>query len=696
MLPYVNRELSWLEFNQRVLNEALRDDLPLLERVKFLAITASNLDEFLQVRVGGLMLMRRGGSQRPDPSGLTPNQQIQAVRQRALRFLDDQYSLYHALLLLLEKEGIRLVSIDELDASQAEQAAGYFHSFIAPLLTPLAIDSEGPPPQFAALQITLACRLIDDETGASRHVLIPVPENLGRRIAVESPGDTRTFVFTEDLVAAHAGALFPGETLAATAAFRVTRNGDIAVQEEDAIDLAGEMEEVLAARKFAETVRLEVPAIMPHDLATVVRTVCNAVPAEVYHCHGPLGLAGFMDLAFLPGFDHLRDQEWAPQASPDITPGESIFEAISRRDILLHHPYESFEPVLRMLDEAATDPEVLSIKQVLYRTAKNSRVIDALIRAAENGKHVTVLVELKARFDEARNLVRAEELQRAGAQIVYGVKGLKTHAKICMIVRRESGRLRRYVHLGTGNYNESTARLYTDISLLTCRPEYGSDASLFFNAVTGRSKLLRFQRIVPAPTAMKPRLLSLIASEADRARQGEPARIIAKVNSLQDPEIIAALYDASAAGVQIYLNVRGICCLKTGDLKHSANITVVSIIDRYLEHARIFYFHQGGDPEIFISSADWMGRNLDRRVELMVPIEDSHARRRLLTILETFFRDNTQSSRILADGTSERLPAAPGEQPFRAQEHFFREARRSAKAREHERAMRLEPHLPQD
>jgi polyphosphate kinase len=349
---------------------------------------------------------------------------------------------------------------------------------------------------------------------------------------------------------------------------------------------------------------------------------------------------------------------------------------------------------MRLIEEAADDPHVVSIKQVLYRTARQSRIIDALIRAAENGKTVTVLVELKARFDEARNLLRAEELQRAGAQIVYGVKGLKTHAKICLVVRREDGRLRRYVHLGTGNYNESTARLYTDISLLTSRPEYGADASLFFNAVTGRSKLLRFQRLVPAPTAMKPRLLDLIASEAERARQGEPARILAKVNSLQDPDIIAALYKASQAGVEINLNVRGICCLKTGDTKHSKHIRVVSIIDRFLEHARIFYFHQGGDPDIFIASADWMGRNLDRRVELMVPIEDSRARRRLLRILESFFQDNMQASKILPDGSSERLKPGTGEKKFRAQEHFFKEARRAAKAREHERAMTFEPHVP--
>ncbi|MGE9270938.1 MAG: polyphosphate kinase 1, partial [Verrucomicrobiales bacterium] len=499
------------------------------------------------------------------------------------------------------------------------------------------------------------------------------------------------FVLIEDLVAAHSGVLFPGEKVAATGCFRLTRNGDITVEDDGAENLPGEMEDVLAARKLADTVRLELPIPLARDLSQMIEKICDASTSEIYRISAPLGLSSFMEIAFIPGFDHLRDPDWPAQSSPDVPPTESVFEAIARRDLLLHHPYESFEPIIRLLDEASIDPDVLSIKQVLYRTAKNSRIIDALIRAAENGKNVTVLVELKARFDEARNLVRAEELQRAGVQIVYGVKGLKTHAKICMIVRREAGHLRRYVHLGTGNYNESTARLYTDISLLTCRPEYGADASLFFNAVTGRSKLLRFQRLVPAPSAMKPRLLSLIADEAERARQGEPAEIVAKVNSLQDPDMIAALYDASTAGVKIRLNVRGVCCLKTGKSKRAKNIEVVSIIDRYLEHSRIFHFHQGGDPVIFIASADWMGRNLERRVELMIPIEDGRLRNRLIKILETFFKDNVQASRISPDGTSERLSPEEGQKAFRAQEYFFRKARRTAKAREHERAMRFDP-----
>lgn len=695
MIPYLNRELSWVEFNQRVLDEALREDLPLLERLKFLAITASNLDEFFQVRVGSLMLLRRSGRKNPDPSGLTPVRNLAALRTRILEMNAAQYALLNDVLLpALEKQNIRLLKIADLDRTQASQASAVFDDAIFPLLTPLAIDPDGAPPIVPGLQIIVACRLVDPETQEVRHALIPIPESIGRRVPISTDGEGHAFLLTEDLVANNADQLFPGENVTATTVFRVTRNGDVAVQEEDATDLAGEMEDVLTARRFADTVRLELRADAPRDLSRVIQKATGSSPQEVYLVDGPPGLANLMELAFLSGYDHLRDADWPGQPSPAITPGANMFETIASGDVLLFHPYESFEPVLRLIEEAAEDPDVIAIKQVLYRTARQSRIIDALIKAAENGKHVTALVELKARFDEARNLDRADELQRAGAQIVYGVKGLKTHAKICLVVRRESGHLRRYVHLGTGNYNESTSRLYTDISYLTCKPDYGNDASLFFNAVTGRSKLLRFQRLVPAPTAMKPKLLDLIASEADRASQGLPAKIIAKINSLQDPDIIAALYKASQAGVEIKLNVRGICCLKPGDNKYSKNIEVISVIDRFLEHARLFYFHQGGDAQVYIASADWMTRNLEKRVELMIPIEVGSLKRRLIRILEAYFQDNVQASRILPDGTSRRIVREKGKKAFRVQEHFYQQARQAAKAREHERAMTFEPHVP--
>lgn len=691
---FINRELSWLEFNQRVLEEAQREDLPLLERLKFLAITASNLDEFFQVRVGGLILMRRSGRTKRDFSGLTPNQQLTAIRRRVLKMIEDQHKLFGGELRPeLAKAGIRCLSLGDLSPEQSDLVAAFFDDSVQPLLTPLAIIDEAEPPILPALQLMVACRLTDLASGKVRNVVIPVPEGINRRVSVDDARGS-SFVLIEDVIAKHAGILFPGERLTSTTHFRVTRNGDIAVQEEDAIDLAGEMEEVLTARKFSDTVRLEVPAHVPRHLLQMIRSVCACGTAETYRHPGPLALGSFMDLAFEPGFDNLRPDEWPPQPSPAIAPDASMFETIERGDVMLFHPYESFEPVLRLVEEAAGDPDTLAIKQVLYRTASQSRVIDALIRAAENGKNVTVLIELKARFDEARNLHRADELQRAGVQIVYGVKGLKTHAKICLVVRRENGRLKRYVHLGTGNYNESTARLYTDISYLTARPEFGSDGSLFFNAVTGRSKLLRFRALVPAPTEMKPRLLELIASETERAKRGEPAKILAKANSLQDKDIILALYRASRAGVEIKLNIRGICCLKTGDRASAKNIEVLSIIDRYLEHARIFYFHQGGDPEVFISSADWMGRNLDKRVELMVPILDRVIRRRMVRILERFFRDNTQAWTILPDGTSRRLATPSARKRFRAQEYFYRQAAQAAEDQEFERATTFEPHLP--
>ena len=695
--PYLNRELSWIEFNQRVLNEALREDLPLLERVKFLAITASNLDEFFQVRIGGLTLMRRSGWKTPDASGLTPAKNLAILRQRMLKMSADQYSLLSGIIVpALERAGIRPLQPSQLSVEQSAQVGATFEDLIFPLLTPLAFDPEGLPPNLPALQITVACRLFDPDAQASRYAFIPIPEALGRRVNVITTDDEHAFLLIEDLIATHAEQLFPGETVTATTAFRVTRNGDIAVQESDSIDLAGEMEDVLTARRFADTVRLEIRSDAPRDLARVIKIATAVTPQETYRINGPPGLASFMELAFLSGFDHLRDADWPGQNSPAITPGASMFETIASKDVLLFHPYESFEPVLRLIEEAAEDPDVIAIKQVLYRTARKSRIIDALIKAAENGKHVTALVELKARFDEARNLDRADELQRAGAQIVYGVKGLKTHAKICLIVRREAGHLRRYVHLGTGNYNETTSRLYTDLSYLTCKPEFGNDASLFFNAVTGRSKLLRFQRLVPAPTAMKPELLDMIAGEAERAKQGLPARIIGKVNSLQDPDIINALYKASQAGVEIRLNVRGICCLKPGDPKYSKNIEVISVIDRYLEHARLFYFHQGGDGGVYIASADWMTRNLEKRVELMIPIEEPTLKRRLVRVLDAYFQDNTQASQLMPDGSSQRIVRAKGEKAFRVQEHFYQSARKAAKAREHERSMTFEPHVPSE
>ncbi len=695
-VPFLNRELSWIEFNQRVLHQAKRDDIPLLERIKFLAITASNLDEFFQVRIGGLTLLQRSGRKTPDSTGLTPSAQLEQLRKRILLFIEEQYHLLHGTLLpLLTKHDIHFLDPSKLsDAQQASLRASFDHN-ILPVLTPLSYDPEtDAPPLLPALTPIVACRIEDTESATKRFAFIPLPESLSRRVAL--PNQAHTFILLEDLVATFASALFPGENVTATGVFRLTRNGDIILEDDNSHDLADDMADVLTARRYSHTVRIELPISCPRDLTAVIRSATGAGREEIYTIpRGPVGLSSLMDLAFLADFDQLRDEEWPPQESPDIAPGESIFDSIAARDILLHHPYQSFDPVVSLIEEAATDPGVLAIKQVLYRTARKSRIIDALIRAAQNGKQVTVLIELKARFDEARNLMRADELLNAGVNIVYGVKGLKTHAKICLVVRREKDSLRRYVHLGTGNYNETTAKLYTDISLLTCHPDYGHDASLFFNAVTGRSKLLRFRRLVPAPTQMKRRLLELIATTAERAKLGETSSILAKVNSLQDPEIIAALYKASQAGVTIQLNVRGVCCLKPADKRYSKNIRVVSIIDRYLEHARIFSFQHGTETEVFIASADWMSRNLDRRIELMIPIESAPLKRRLIALMRQCFADTSNAHLILPDGHSQPIVPAKGRRPQRAQLHFFREAKRLAKAREHERALTFEPHTPQ-
>lgn len=700
-MSFINREISWLEFNQRVLEQCYRAELPLLERIKFLAISASNMDEFFQVRVGSLHLMRATGTRKRGISGLTPSQQLVNIRKRASRMIEDQYTLLNEQLIPgMAEHGMTLLKAEDLTPHQLELLAQRFQQSISPLLTPLAYSEDSLAPSLPALSIIVACELVKEGTEEARTVLIPVPDQIPRFIHLHS-GDDQNIEFlipVEEVIPLFAEEFFPDEKLSSTLPFRITRNGDIAVHEEDAIDLAGEMEEVLAARETSSTVRLEYPVKGSAKLKTTLRKMLGAESAELYPADGPLALTDFMKLAFSPGYDDLRDDPWEPQSSASIEPGESIFDALADGDIMLNHPYESFEPVLRFIEEAAADPDTIAIKQVLYRTAADSRIIKALIRAAENGKQVTVLVELKARFDEARNLMRADELQRAGVQIVYGVKGLKTHAKIALVIRNEDGQLKRYVHLGTGNYNESTSRLYTDISYLTSRPAYGADASLFFNAVTGRSKLTRFSKLVPAPTHMKPRLLELIAAEGKRAKAGEPASITAKINSLQDKEIIEALYQASADGVEIRINVRGICCLKTADpkkgRKEARNIRVISVIDRYLEHARILSFHHGGSPLVFIASADWMTRNLDKRVELMIPIEDKASRRRLLNILDAAFKDNCNAYEILPDGSSSLIERKKGKKRFRMQEHLQQQAQKLANARAHERSTTFEPHTP--
>ncbi len=694
---YINREISWLEFNQRVLDQAFRQDLPLLERVKFLSISASNLDEFFQVRVGGLTLRRRSGKGGRDRVGLSADEQLELIRRRSATMVEDQYRLMRSELMpLMQQSGLAPHSMQELTEAQLDMLEEHFHAHISPLLTPLAMEVEHPPvlPNLSLiLGLSLLPPQLEDEAPSPRFVAVTLPDALPRRIHSACLGK-EGYVLLEDLVATFIGSLFPGEHILCQSAFRVTRNGDIAVEEEEGGDFAQEMEAVLVARKFSDCVRLELPATCPAVFAQQIATICGAAEEAIYRVQGPLRLVDLGRLAYEPGHDAFKVKPWRSYAPEGVDPALSMVENIAQGDILIHNPYESYEPVVKLVEEAAADPKVIAIKQVLYRTANDSRFISALCRAAEAGKQVTVLIELKARFDEGNNLVQAERLQRAGVQVVYGVKGFKTHAKILLIVRRENGMLRRYCHFGTGNYNENTAQIYSDLSLLTANEHLGADASQFFNSVTGLTRLSAFRRLYPSPAMMKEKLLSLIEGEVRRAQRGERAEIRAKMNSLNDDDVMAALERASAAGVSISLNVRGICCWVPGTEKGRACTRIVSIVDRYLEHARIFSFNNGGHPLVYIASADWMSRNLDRRVELMVPIEDPALARRVQGILDTCFRDNTQACLILPDGSSRPVKRHSREKACALQSHLHRLARQQATARERDSRQTLEPHLP--
>lgn len=686
---YINRELSWLEFNQRVLDQAHRRELPLLERIKFMAITASNLDEFFQVRVGGLALLQQAGKTKPDPAGLSPQEQLSLIRARTAAMVQEQYELMNGELLpLLKEAGLAPSPISSLTEPQRAQLEQYFNLNVAPLLTPLALEVDVPP-VLPSLDIILALEL--QTKGESRFVAVALPDALPRWVHYAAEGNDG-YVLLEDLAGAFIHRLFPGEELVHICPLRVTRNGDIAVVEEDGGDFAHDMEEVLVARKFSACVRLEVPSDAPLPFIARMASLVGAARESIYDVPGPLRLTDIGKLCSLPGHDQLRIAPWSPCPSASVDPSLGMFDNIAQGDILLHHPFESYEPVVRLVEEAAEDADVLAIKQVLYRTAHQSRFIAALCRAADAGKQVTVLVELKARFDERHNLIQAERLQRSGVQVVYGVRDFKTHAKVLMIVRREQGVLRRYCHFGTGNYNESTARLYSDLSLLTCNEQLGADASQFFNSVTGLTRLMHFRRLFPSPAMMKEKLLALIGAETQRAAQGERAEIRAKMNSLNDRDIMEALDRAANAGVSIRLNVRGICCWAPSTVQAQVHTRIVSIVDRYLEHARIFCFHNGGSPLVYIASADWMSRNLDRRVELMIPIENRQLAHRVRDILDACFRDNTQSYLLRPDGSSQRLTGS--NKPFRMQLYLQKQAQQRARAYERSNRQMLEPHRP--
>jgi len=667
---YFNRELSWLEFNDRVLREGLSDDVPLLERVKFLAIVSSNLDEFFLVRVAGLLRARAEGRGRRDPSGMSPAAQLAAVSQRVRRMLREQTEGVREALRRLAAEGLVVLEPSQWTAEHRRFLQVHFGKEILPVLTPLAVQQLDPPPRLPGLQWYVAAVLAGGGQ-EERIVVTPVPASLPRWIPLPSPRGT-SLARLEDVVTANAAAIFPGEQVLATARFRITRDADVAVDRDAAGDVVEAVEQAVLARGRRRPVRLQISPQPDRRILAWLEGCLGLSAEETYEIAAPLDGAALMELANWPGLEHLKNADWPPQPPRDLLGTESLWDALADRDVLLLHPYESFEPIVRLVELAADDPAVLAIKQTLYRTSGDSPIVRALGRAATNGKEVTVLVELTARFDEARNIGWARRLEDLGCHVIYGVAGYKTHAKALLVVRRQSQRIQRYVHLATGNYNDRTARLYSDLGLLTTDRDLAGDVAAFFNMLTGFSEAVGFSKLVIAPTGLRTRFVDLIEREAQVSTPDRPGLIMAKVNSLQDVQICRALYRASQAGVKILLNVRGICVLRPGVEGVSENIEVRSIIDRYLEHARVFYFRNGGHEEVYLSSADWMRRNLTGRLELLFPIGDAGLRRRLIDMLGTLFADNVKARRLRRDGAYEPVPR---EGPrVRAQAKFYKDA----------------------
>ena len=665
---FINRELSWLAFNERVLEEAVDSKTPLLERVKFAAIAASNLDEFFMVRVAGLQQAVEDGETSPDLSGLTPSQQLDAVRVRSQAFVAALYRLVTAELLpALASHGIRLLAYSDLNDSQRKALGAFFAEAVLPVLTPLAIDVSRPFPLLSSLSLNVAVLLGAAPTESDcRLAIVQVPAGLARlvRIAV---ADGAAFVPLEEIIRAHLPQLFPGQTILQSTMMRLARDAEMEFDDEGG------------------RTQLELVELIADQVAVT--------PADTFAVQGPIDLRVLMGLVELPGFQELRD---SPLPPVDVLTGEQtdIFAILDDQDLLLHHPYECYDPVVALLAQAADDPDVLAIKQTLYRTSGGSALIASLQRAAERNKQVTVIVELTARFDEERNIRWARALEEAGAHVIYGVRGYKVHAKMCLIVKRTPQGLRRYVHLGTGNYNEKTARQYTDFGLLTTSQAIAEDASAFFSTLTGYSDPPRFKKLTMAPTGLRQRFLKLIDRERRRAAAGQEGEITAKVNSLIDDEIIEALYAASRAGVRIRLNVRGICALRPGVPGVSDHIEVVSVIDRFLEHSRIYYFFNGGDEDVYLASADWMTRNLDKRAELMFPIEQPEHKVKVLDALRAMFRDTEKSRWLQADGTYCRRTAHADEPRFRVQEALHEQARRTAAMARERTGVTFKPKSP--
>ena len=654
MTNFYNRELSWLGFNYRVLSEARDKNIPLMERLKFLSITASNLDEFFMIRVASLKDMVHAKYTKKDIAGLTPKEQLEIISTGTHELVEKQYNTYNrSFLPALKHNGLTIVTqYEALNAEQAEYVDRYFMREVYPVLTPMAVDSSRPFPLIRNKSLNIAALLMDKKRKDTiDFATVQVPSVLPRIVTIPSEKEGETcIILLEQIIEKNIQKLFLNYKVLDATPYRVMRNADLTIDEDEAADLLIEIERQLKKRQWGEAIRLEVEQGIDKRLLKILKKELQIQQEDIFTIRGPLDLTFLMKVYGMDGFDHLKEEPYIPQPPKGLDMDGDLFEQIRQKDILLHHPYETFDPVVNFVRLAAKDPDVLAIKQTLYRVSSNSPIIASLAQAAENGKQVTVLVELKARFDEENNIVWARKLEKAGCHVIYGLVGLKTHSKITLVVRREEEGIRRYVHLGTGNYNDSTAKLYTDMGMFTCKRAYGEDATAVFNMLSGYSEPLSWNKLALAPTWLRTRFVELINRERDYAAMGKPARIVAKMNSLCDAGIINALYEASAAGVQNELIIRGICCLKQGVPGMSETIQVRSIVGTFLEHSRIFYFENDGSPEIYMGSADWMPRNLDKRVEILFPVEDPDLKKEIVHILHTQLADNTKAHLLQPDG----------------------------------------------
>jgi polyphosphate kinase len=679
---YFNREISWLEFNRRVLEEAQDENHPLLERVKFLSIFHSNQDEFFMIRVSGLQEQVEAGLQEPSDDGLTSREQLEILRERIIALNQDAWQCYQSLRKKLAENGICLYNYSELNRTQKAALRRYFLTSVYPVLTPLAVDPAHPFPHISNLSLSLAV-VIRDQENHEKFARVKIPQVLPRLIPVELTAAReesgagrmrkRGFVWLEELIAAHLDTLFPGVQVVSSYPFRVVRDADIEIREDEAGDLLQAIEQVLVRRRFGSVAMLMVNEDMPDQIRTILEQNLSIDHSYVYESEGPLGLSALMSLYDLE-YPHLKDPPFRPYVPMVLHNSRDIFSCIRSQDILLHHPYDSFAPVVEFVQAAASDPDVLAIKQTIYRVGRNSPIVEALAQASLNGKQVSVLVELKARFDEENNIEWARALEKVGVHVVYGHVSLKTHCKVLLVVRQEADGIRRYVHMGTGNYNAKTARVYTDFGMFTCNPEIGEDVSMLFNSLTGYSAHVPYKKLLVSPDGIRKGLLERIQREIEHVKAGRGGHIIVKMNSLTDNRSADALYEASQAGVKIDLIVRASCCLIPGVPGMSENIRVISIVGRFLEHHRVYYFRNGGEgqEEVWLGSADIMQRNLDRRVETLFPIEDRDIKRWMIQeALPAFLRDTKQARQLMPDGTYRRVMPAPGEEPFDSQMWFL-------------------------